>query len=510
MKIFSSKYIKELCAATCEAQGIDSATLVERVANAVVKEISRRFLPSHRLVVFAGPGNNGSFAIAVSRILAEQGYANIEVYLFNVTGKLSEDCEAQKQKLEESDAKVNFLEITKEFFPPQLDASDVIIDGLFGVGLRDPLTEGFARVVRLINESGAYVVSLDIPSGLAAEWNSKFLYRNMVHANLTLTYQFPKLSFFFPENQDIIGDLVVLDIGLDRKTLKNVKSEWLLIEGRTIHKLLRQRNPFSAKRDYGSVMIFAGSMGMMGAAVLCGRSALKCGVGLATVHAPRMGTTILQTAVPEAMFEPDRNERIISDMSLHHTHQAVAVGPGIGTNDLTVNALELLLKTCKSPLVLDADALNCIVKRPALLTMLPPRTIITPHIGEFDRLFGEQRSSEDRLKKAIEVAKLYEIVIVLKSHYTMIVRPSGNQIVYFNSTGNAGMATAGAGDVLTGVIAGFLAQGIQPENAAALGVFIHGRAGDIASEEIGEYGVIASDISDRLGRAIKEVIERKI
>ncbi len=510
MKIFSSKDIKDLDAATCEAQGIDSLTLMERAANAVAKEIRNRFLPSRRIVVVAGPGNNGGDALAVSRILAEQGYEHIEVYLFNVRGQLSEECEAQKQRLIESEAKVQFNEITRSFIPPQLSETDIIVDGLFGVGLRDPLTEGFAQVARLINESGAYVISIDIPSGLAAEWNANFLFRNMVHANLTLTFQFPKLSFFFGEHADIIGDLVVLDIGLDRKALKSMRSEWLLIEGRTIHKLLRPRNPFSAKRDYGSVMIFAGSMGMMGAAVLCARATLKCGAGLATVHAPRTGITILQTAAPEAMFEPDRHERVISDMSLHHTHQAVAVGPGIGTNDLTVNALESLLKTCKSPLVLDADALNCIVKRPALLSMLPPRTIITPHIGEFDRLFGDQPTSEARLKKAIEVAKHYEIVIVLKGHHTMIVRPSGNQIVYFNSTGNAGMATAGAGDVLTGVIAGFLAQGIQPENAAALGVFVHGRAGDIASEELGEYGVIASDISDRLGRAIKDVIDRKI
>ena len=510
MKIFSSKDIKDLDAATCEAQGIDSLTLMERAANAVAKEIRTRFLPNRRIVVVAGPGNNGGDALAVSRILAEQGYSNIEVYLFNVRGQLSDECEAQKQKLLESGAKVQFNEITRSFIPPHLSVTDVIVDGLFGVGLRDPLTEGFAAVARLINESGAYVISIDIPSGLAAEWNSNFLFHNMVHANLTLTFQFPKLSFFFNEHADIIGDLVVLDIGLDRKALKSMRSEWLLIEGRTIYKLLHARNPFSAKRDYGSVMIFAGSMGMMGAAVLCARATLKCGAGLATVHAPRTGVTILQTAVPEAMFEPDRNERVISDMSLHHTHQAVAVGPGIGTNEPTINALEALLKTCKSPLVLDADALNCIVKRPALLSMLPPRTIITPHIGEFDRLFGDQPSSEARLKKAIEVAKHYEIVIVLKSHYTMIVRPSGTQIVYFNSTGNAGMATAGAGDVLTGVIAGFLAQGIQPENAAALGVFIHGHAGDIASEEIGEYGVIASDISDRLGRAIKDVIDRKV
>ncbi len=510
MKIFSSKDIKDLDLATCEAQGIDSLTLMERAANAVVKEIRSRFLPSRRIVIFAGPGNNGGDALAVARLLSEQGYGSVEVYLFNVRGQLSEDCEAQKKKLFDSEAKVQFNEITRSFVPPHLSTTDIIIDGLFGVGLRDPLTEGFAAVARLINESGAYVVSIDIPSGLAAEWNSNFLFHNMVHANLTLTFQFPKLSFFFAENADIIGDLVVLDIGLDRKALKSMKSEWLLIEARTLYKLLRPRNPFSAKRDYGSVMIFAGSLGMMGAAVLCAKATLKSGAGLATVHAPRVGLTILQTAVPEAMFEPDRNERIISDMSLHHTHQAIAVGPGLGTNDLTVNALELMLKTCKSPMVLDADALNCIVKRPSLLTMLPPRTIITPHIGEFDRLFGEQPSSEMRLKKAIEVAKLYEIVIVLKGHYTMIVRPSGVPVVYFNSTGNAGMATAGAGDVLTGVIAGFLAQGMQPENAAALGVFIHGRAGDIASEEVGEYGVVASDISDRIGRAIKDVVDRKI
>ncbi|MDE6018226.1 MAG: NAD(P)H-hydrate dehydratase [Muribaculaceae bacterium] len=512
MYIFSSKDIRELDAATCEAQGIDSLTLVERAANAVVKELTSRpgFLPSLRIVVVAGPGNNGADALCVARILAEQGYGNVEVFLFNVRGKLSDECEAMKQRLLESEGKVQFTEITTTFSPPHLGVDDVVIDGLFGVGLREPLSGGFAAVARLINESGAYVVSIDIPSGLAGEWNSKSRFHDIVHAKLTLTFQFPKLSFFFPEHADILGERVVLDIGLDRKALRSKKSNWLLIESRTIRSLLRVRDPFTAKRDYGSVMLFSGSMGMMGAAVLSSKAALKCGAGLATVHTPRTGVTILQTAVPEAMFEPDRNERVISDMSLHHTHQAVAVGPGIGTNELTINALESLLKTCKSPLVLDADALNCIVKRPALLTMIPPRTVITPHIGEFDRLFGEQPSSEQRLKRAIEVAQLYNIIIVLKSHFTMIIRPKPSGSVYFNSTGNAGMATAGAGDVLTGVIAGFMAQGIQPENAATLGVYIHGLAGDIASEEIGEYGVVASDISDRLGRAIKAVIDRKV
>ena len=325
MKIFSSKDIKDLDAATCAAQGIDSLTLMERAANAVAKEVTARFLPSRRIVVVAGPGNNGGDALAVARILAQLGYPNVEVYLFNVRGQLSDECEAQKQRLFESTEKVNFTEVTTTFIPPQLSKEDVIIDGLFGVGLRDPLSGGFAAVARLINDSGAFVISIDIPSGLAGEWNSNSRFHDMVHANLTLTFQFPKLSFFFPEHAPIIGEHVVLDIGLDRKALKARPSSWLLVESRTIRRLLRRRNPFSAKRDYGSAMIFAGSMGMMGAAVLCARSVLKCGAGLATVHAPRTGLTILQTAVPEAMLEPDRNERVISDMSLHHTHQAVAV-----------------------------------------------------------------------------------------------------------------------------------------------------------------------------------------
>lgn len=515
MRIYNTKNIKDLDAATCEAQGIDSLTLMERAAYAVVMEITERslpgnriILPSNRIVTVAGPGNNGGDALAVSRLLAERGFDNIEVFLFNVSGELSPECAAQKKKLIDSQLNVKFTEITTSFTPPQLTEETVIIDGLFGAGLRDSLTGGFASVARLINESGAYVISIDIPSGLAGEWNKEAKFRDMVHANLTLTFQFPKLSFLFAEHAAILGEWRVLDIKLDQKAMKSIKSDYLLVESRNIRPQLHPRQPFSMKRDFGSAMIFAGSMGMMGAAVLCAKGALKSGAGLATVHTARSGMTIIQTSVSEAMYEPDRNERFISDMSLHHSHQAVAVGSGIGTNDITVSALENLLKTCKAHLVLDADALNCIVKKPSLLSLVPARTVITPHIGEFDRLFGEHRSSEERLHTAIEMAKHYNIIIVLKSHYTMIVRPTGS--VYFNSTGNPGMATAGAGDVLTGVIVGFMAQGFQPELAATIGVYIHGLAGDIATEEIGEYGVMATDIADRIGRAIKAVIDRTV
>lgn len=279
-----------------------------------------------------------------------------------------------------------------------------------------------------------------------------------------------------------------------------------MIDARNVAPLLRRRDPFTGKRDYGSALIFAGCTGMMGAAVLCAQATLKTGAGLATVHGPRGGLGILQTTVPEAIYEQDKSEHFITDMRLHHNHRAVAVGPGIGTQPSTVEAVGKLLQNCQAPMVIDADALNCIAQQPSLMGLIPEKTIITPHIGEFDRLFGEQRNSEQRLRTAIEMAHQYNIIIVLKGHHTAVVRPTGR--VYFNSTGNPGMATAGAGDVLTGVITSFLAQGYNPEYAATLGVYIHGLAGDMAAEEVGEFGVTASDVAAYTGRAIREILTR--
>lgn len=503
MKIFTGSQLHEIDRATCERQQIDSVDLMERAANAVACEVIARFLPNKRIVVFAGPGNNGGDALAVARLLIEQGYRRIEVFLFNIKNHLSYDNEQQRNRLITIEG-VDFTEVTTQFNPPYLCPDDVVIDGLFGSGLKKPMAGGFASLARLINESGAYVISIDSPSGLFSEWNAGFNPRDMVHANLTLTFQQPRLSFLFEENADIIGEWKILDINLDDKAMKETVTDYRLVEARSIRPHLHQRRPFSHKRDYGSALMFAGSMGMMGAAILAARGCLRSGAGLATVHSAMIGCQIVQTAVPEAMFEPDRNDRIITDMTVHHKHGAVAVGPGIGTNNQTIDALEALLKNVKSPLVLDADALNCIAKRPALLSIIPLNTVITPHAGEFDRLFGEHKTAEDRLKKAVEMAKYYNLIIVLKGHYTAVVRPNGR--VYFNSTGNPGMATAGSGDVLTGAITGFLAQGYSPEFSAIIGVFVHGLAGDIAAEELGEYGMTAGDIADRLGLAIHKII----
>lgn len=506
MKILKTSLLKEIDNATCEAQEIDSLELMERAASAVTCELISRFLPSKRFVIVAGPGNNGGDALAVARMLVEQGYRRVEVFLFNVKGRLSHDCDEERKKLITIDG-IDFTEVQREFQPPYLGKGDIVVDGLFGSGLREPLQGGFKTLARYINDSGATVVSIDVPSGLAGEWNENALRRDMVHADLTLTFQLPRLSFFFEENAEVTGEWKLLDIGLDEAKIKESPAEFMLVEERNVRPLLHPRNPFTGKRDYGSVLLMAGSMGMMGAAVMSATAAIRSGCGLVTVHSARCGISILQTAVPEAMFEPDRNEKIISDMRVHHDHQCVAVGPGIGTQDATIDALEDLLKNGRWPLVLDADALNCISRRPTLLTLLPPKTVITPHAGEFDRLFGEHDSSETRLRKAIEMAKYYNIVIVLKGHCTAVVRPTGT--VYFNPTGNPGMATAGAGDVLTGVIASLIAQGYRPEHAATIGVFIHGLAGDMAAGELGEFGMTAMDIAARVGRAIHHVLNHK-
>ena len=502
MKIFTSELIREIDKATCEAQGISSLELMERAANAVCCEIVARYNPGQRFVVFAGPGNNGGDALAVARMLFEQGYRKVEVFLFNVMGKLSHDCNEEKLRLQQIEG-IDFTEVTRDFQPPYLSEQDVVIDGLFGSGIKGPLQKGFLTLVSVINESGAYIISIDVPTGLSGEFNQNVSRRDMIHANLTLTFQFPRLSFFFEENREVLGDWKILDIELDEAKIKETPVDYVLVDERNVRPLLKIRNEFAVKRDYGSALFFAGSIGMAGAAVLCAKGCLRSGAGLATIHSAKINLPILQTSVAEAIFEPDRNEFFVTDMKVHHNHQAVAVGPGLGMDDKTVDALEVLLKNYKMPLLLDADALNCMAKRPHLLSLLPAHSILTPHIGEFDRLFGEHKGSEDRLRKAIDMAKYYNIIIVLKGHYTAVVRPTGR--VYINSTGNPGMATAGSGDVLTGVIAAFLAQGYRPEQAASIGVFVHGLAGDLAAEKWGEYGILASEIADSCALALKRL-----
>jgi len=505
LKLFTNEQIRAIDRYTIETEGIAPAELIERVAEGVTDEITARWRPSKPTVIFAGPGNNGADALATARLLREEGF-HPEVYLFNIGGnKLSADCAAARDHLLEVAPDIEFHEVLNAFKPPELSSNYLIIDGLFGSGLREELQGGFKALVQYINEENATVVSIDLPSGMFGDWNPQMVNRNTVHATLTLAIQFPRISFFIPDNAELIGEWKIIDIGLSEKAIATSPANFCLVEQRDVHRRLRHRKEFASKADFGSGILYAGSYGMMGAAILAARGALRAGVGKLTVNSPKCGYQIMQSSVPEALFRHNRGEINIIDIHPERDFSAIAVGPGIGTNELTVKAVEDFLASINQPVILDADALNCIAIKPSILNTIPVLSILTPHAGEFDRLFGPQPSAEARLRKAIEMAKYYNILIILKGRYTAIVRPDGK--VYFNSSGCPAMATAGSGDVLTGVLLSMLAQGYPAELASLIAVYVHGLAGEMAAAEQGEYGVTAGDIASYIGKAIREIMK---
>lgn len=504
MKIFTTEEIREIDRYTIEVEGVASIELIERVGKAVSDEIVGRWLPSKPVAVFAGPGNNGADALATARILCEKGFRP-SVYLFNIGGNsLSEDCRICRDRLVQMPG-VDFTEITSNFSLPDLQKSHLVIDGLFGSGLKGSLLGGFVALVRYINETGATVISIDVPSGMSGDWNVDTIHRNIIHATMTIAIQFPRPSFFLKDNANLVGEWKVVDIGLSQKAIATTMPTYYFVENEDVKRRLRQRNAFSSKADFGSLAIVAGSYGMMGAAILASRAALRAGVGKLTTISPQCGFNIIQSTVPEALFQADKNSLITSHIQLAHEYSAVAIGPGIGTHESTIAALDDFLASYKRPIVLDADALNCMARRPSMLNNLPVLSILTPHVGEFDRLFGVQPSDEARLRKAVEVSAHYNIFIILKGHYTAVIRPDGR--IYFNSSGTPAMATGGSGDCLTGIVGSLLAQGYLPEIASLMGVYIHGRAGEIAEARQGVYGVTAGDIADSVGLAIKLIME---
>lgn len=504
MKIFSTENIRKIDRYTIESEGVSSQELIRRVADGVAGEIIGRWSPSTPVVIFAGSGNNGADALAVGRLLLEAGFYP-HILLFNFNGNsLSRDCQQAKRELLATGYQ-GLVEIIDRAELPSLTPEHLVIDGLFGSGLRDPLEGGFVMLARSISESGATVISIDVPSGLFGDWNARVIGRNVVHATLTMAVQFPRLSFFLSDNADLVGKWKIIDIGLSSRAIMETPTKYFYVERDEVRAVLKRRKPFSSKADYGHALLFAGCYGMAGAAVLAARGALRSGVGKLTVHSARATFPVLQGQVPEALFSPDRHDFVISDMAVRFSCSAIGVGPGIGTNDATRGALETFIKSYNRPIVIDADALNAIAQNHTLLDHIPPGSILTPHAGEFDRIFGIQTSAEARLLKAMEVAHKYKILIVLKGRYTATVRPDGK--VFFNSTGSPAMATAGSGDVLTGIITSLLAQGYKPEAASVAGVYIHGLAGELAAESEGEYGTTALDIAANVGRAIKNIME---
>ncbi len=490
IKIFPTIRIKELDAYTIENEPVASIDLMERASQALAKTISERWDTDTPFAVFAGPGNNGGDALAVSRLLAEQGY-RVEVYLFNTKETLSPDCAANKERLV-GVAGIDFHEITTQFTPPVLTAEHVVIDGLFGSGLNKPLSGGFAAVVKYINASPATVVSIDVPSGLMGEDNTYNIQVNIIRAHLTLSLQLLKLAFLFAENEPFVGEWQLLDIGLSEEAIDEMETDFVLAEHEDMPPLLKPRGKFAHKGNFGRALLIAGSQGMAGASVLAARACLRSGVGLLTVHVPFCNNFIVQTSVPEAMTEVDINDLRFSCATDTDDYQAVAIGPGLGKAGDTETALLEQIESCQTPMVVDADALNLLGEHRSYIGRLPKGSILTPHPKELERLVGKCQNSYERLMKAGELAKSAGVHIILKGAYSVVVSPSGKY--WFNITGNPGMATGGSGDVLTGVVLALLAQGYDAETAARMAAYVHGLAGDIACKKHGVMGMTAGDI----------------
>ena len=506
-KILNVAQMRQLDAQTIKEEGITSLDLMERAARAVVRAIVVRWAQSTPVIVLAGPGNNGGDALAVARMLQGQGFT-VAAYLFNTTGRLSPDCQANRDRLREIPAgNIDFHEVTDRFETPQLDASTLVVDGLFGTGLRDALTGGFASLVRFVNDSAAKVISIDVPSGTPTEMAADQDHAAIVRADLTVTFQHRKLSSLLDDAAAFWGDVEVADIGLTTTGIDDFPSHNLLLEADDVANILsaHPRPAFGHKGTFGHALLVAGQRGMCGAAVLQSRACLRSGVGKVTIHAPQANTLILQTAVPEAVLSLDASDAAFSSPVSMEAYDALCIGSGIGTAKITTSAFAEQIASCDKPLVVDADGINILASRPGLIAKVPRGAVLTPHLGEFTRLAYRHLSCGQALEVARNMAEERGIYIVLKGHHTAIVCPDGT--AYFNTTGNSGLATAGSGDVLAGIITALLAQGYSPREASIAGVYLHGLAGDIAAERLTEYGVTASDVVASLPSAFRHFFE---
>jgi ADP-dependent NAD(P)H-hydrate dehydratase / NAD(P)H-hydrate epimerase len=498
MKIFSAPQIRAADAYTIANEPIPSIDLMERAS----REFSRWFLDNysrrHSVHIFCGSGNNGGDGLAVARMLHEYGY-RVSVYLVGFNGKGTTDFLINKQAWEDISV-CNLILHTPDI--PSIESSAIIIDALFGSGLNKPLDGIFKNCIQHLNDQPAYSkIAIDIPSGLPADGPGV---RVCFEANFTLSFELPKLAFFAPEHYAFVGRWKVLSIGLSSKFIEQQTCLFHTIEKNEIRGVLKKRELFAHKGHFGHVLISAGSFGKIGAAVLAARAALQSGVGLLSVHIPACGYQIMQKSVAEAMCIADRNEKYCSEIPDLGPFSAIALGPGWGQEATTKKALQELLDSKPSiPLICDADALNLLADMPNFMDKLPAWSILSPHPGEFKRLFGDFKDSFERWKFMQIAAKRHQLIIILKGAHTAVALPDGT--IWFNTTGNPGMATGGSGDVLTGLIVGFLAQGIAPSQAALLGVWLHGHAGDLAAVKHGQSALSSGQLVELLSEGLKKL-----
>ncbi len=504
MKLFTTRQIAEIDKYTIDNEPISHLDLMERAATEMFLELESAFDYDNPLVFFAGPGNNGGDALALARLFAKAGHP-CTVYLIDIGKPLNGSPAINWDRLTPI-TNVTKSIISSESDFPFLDPQAPIFDGLFGSGLQRPLEGLPAALVRHINKSKAKVYAIDIPSGMHGEENQCDGPQAIIKADVTLTLQFPKISLLFPENEPYIGKLKIIDIGLHPFAIETTQTPYRISSAAKIRQMVPKRKRYDHKGTFGHALLIAGSSGKMGAAVLAAKGCIRAGAGLTTAHVPGIGYPIMQISVPEVMCSIDNHSDFITSSVVTDHYSAIGVGPGLGIAHETVSAIGELIGSCRIPMVVDADALNILASHPTWLEKLPPGSILTPHPGEFRRLFGNTSNSWQRLQLLRDKARDFGITIVLKGAWTAIAYPDGG--ISFNPSGNPGMATGGSGDVLTGIILGLLAQGISSEKAAETGVYLHGLAGDLAARKLSQSSLIASDIIAYMGKAFMKINNR--
>jgi len=496
MKILTIEQTRAADAYTIKHEPIRSVDLMERAANQCAKWVMKKYDKTLPFSIFCGVGNNGGDGLVIARLLKKEGY-DVTVFVVKFSDNYSDDFKANLNRLKEVGIEPIYLNQDENGF--NLPDNSIVVDAIFGSGLSKPIGGFIAEIVSKINDANNTTIAIDMPSGLFSESNIDNDKEAIIQANYTLTFQQPKLAMLFPENYDYVGDFEILDIGLHPQYLKEVKSNKTYFTKTIAQSILHNRQKFSHKGSYGHALLIAGSKGKMGAAVLSAKACLRSGVGLLTTYLPKIGIEIMQTSVPEAMCLESSGGDFIEGIPKLDAYSVVGIGPGLGKEEETQKALKLLIQTVNSPLVIDADALNILSENKTWLAFLPQGSILTPHPKEFERLVGKWSNDEERLELQQEFSYVNSVYVVLKGANTSITCPEKE--IFFNSSGNAGMATGGSGDVLTGILTGLLAQGYQPKDAALLGVYLHGVAGDIAKENLDENAMIAGDILQYLPMA---------
>jgi NAD(P)H-hydrate epimerase len=498
MKILTATQIREADSYTIAHEPVSAIDLMERAAQVCISEILS-YRDSRHYTIVCGIGNNGGDGLAIARILHTIG-KKTSIYLVQQSTTASDCFTTNLSRLTEiSEAQIYTVHQAADISTTEPDT--IIIDAQLGTGTDRPTGGLVADVINHINRSGLAVIAIDIPSGLPAELTAAISWP-VVRASVTLTFQQPKLSFMFAESGDYVGDLRILDIGLSRDYIASAPDTYHYTELSDITPLLPGRSRFSHKGTYGHSLLIAGSHGRMGAAVLAARACLRSGTGLLTVHIPACGYDIMQGSVPEAMVTTDTHTDHITHIPSIEPYSSIGIGPGIGTDGETALALKLLIQSAACPLVLDADALNIISLHKTWLAFLPPRSILTPHPAEFDRLTEKHTDSSSRLRSAQDLAHRHSLIIVLKGAYTAVVMP--DRSVRFNSTGSPALARGGSGDILTGIITSLIARGYSEPDAAITAVYLHGLAADLAVADIHPESLTAGDVVSYIPAAFEK------